>query len=55
MFEKEYKRYIENFDNDLEDIKSTIIFAKDSIEFIMNKNLYPEFLQFQVEKRNKEV
>lgn len=54
MFEKELKNYKQNFDNDLESIRKTTIFAKDAIEFIMKKKLYPEFLQFQVDKRNNE-
>lgn len=55
MFKKELKNYIANFDNDLESIEKTTIFAKDAIEFIMKKELYPEFLQFQVDKRKLEL
>lgn len=47
------ERYILNFEVDLERIEGTVRFAKDAIKFIINKNLYSEFLQFQVNKREE--
>lgn len=50
MFEKELKRYKKIGNNEIENVKSRYKDSEDAIEFIMDKNLYPEFLKFQADK-----